>query len=192
MLFKQPRVTIPVAHQSASGEWWTPAPYADMARAVMGRIDLDPASCAEANLNIRATQYFDIAMNGLTQSWFGCIWLNPPYTREGTQRHFVKKLFEEWNAGCIEQAIVLLNANSIGSSWFDPLEAFPTCIKRSPRIRFIPATERQIENPKRPGNDNVFVYLGPNVGAFIKIFEAIGRLYLPANRQCPQCGATRR
>jgi ParB family chromosome partitioning protein len=174
MLFKQPQFTIPVSHQSGSSEWWTPPLYADKAREVMGRIDLDPASCAGANENIRATQFYDISTNGLVQIWFGCIWMNPPYTRSGIQGKFVQKLMDEYKADRVEQAIVLLNANSIASTWFTPLHDFPMCIKRSPRIEFIPAIERQIEDPKHPGNDNVFVYLGPNIDRFVKIFEAVG------------------
>ena len=192
MLFKQPRPAVPVAHQSNSGEWWTPAePYPGMARAVMNRIDLDPASCAGANENIRALTFYDAHTNGLAHVWFGCIWLNPPYTRGGMgsmQARFIKKLMEEWKASRVEQAIVLLNANSIASGWFTPLHDFPMCIKRSPRIEFIPATERQIKNPERPGNDNVFVYLGPNVRAFVETFKAIGPVFMPANGQCALCG----
>jgi ParB family chromosome partitioning protein len=190
MLFKQPHTTVPVAHQSNSSEWWTPALYSGMARTVMGRIDLDPASCAEANLNICAARFFDIDINGLLQAWRGCVWLNPPYTRGGIgsmQAHFIKKLMEEWEAEHVEQAIVLLNANSIAAGWFTPLHDFPMCIKRSPRIEFIPATKRQIKNPERPGNDNVFVYLGPNAGAFVEVFKPIGPVYIPVNRQCAQC-----
>jgi hypothetical protein len=87
---------------------------------------------------------------------------------------------DEWKARHIEQAIVLLNANSIAAKWFTPLHDFPMCIRRSPRIEFIPATERQIVNPESPGNDNVFVYLGPNIGAFIETFETVGPVFTRA------------
>jgi hypothetical protein len=151
----------------------------------MRSIDLDPASCAGANENIRATQFYDIHMDGLVQVWFGCIWMNPPYARSGIQGKFVQKMIDEWKAGRVEQAIVLLNANSIASTWFTPLHDFPMCIKRSPRIEFIPATERQIVNPKRPGNDNVFVYLGPRIDAFVEIFETIGPVFTRAKPFAP-------
>jgi ParB family chromosome partitioning protein len=78
MLFKQPQVTIAVSHQSGSSEWWPPPLYADMARRVMGRIDLDPASCAGANENISATQFYDVHTDGLAHDWFGRVFLNPP------------------------------------------------------------------------------------------------------------------
>jgi hypothetical protein len=42
---------------SASAEWFTPACYIEAVRAVLGTIDLDPASCEEANRIVGATRY---------------------------------------------------------------------------------------------------------------------------------------
>jgi ParB family chromosome partitioning protein len=39
----------------------------EAARATMGGIDLDPASCALANARVKATTYFDENTNGLLQ-----------------------------------------------------------------------------------------------------------------------------
>ena len=47
----------------------------------MGGIDLDPASCAEANKIVQAKQFYSQRDDGLKQPWFGRIWLNPPYGR---------------------------------------------------------------------------------------------------------------
>ena len=41
--------TLSAKHSSASQEWYTPAPILERVRAVLGPIDLDPASCEEAN-----------------------------------------------------------------------------------------------------------------------------------------------
>lgn len=62
-------------------EFYTPAHWITAARDSMnGRIDLDPASCAMANLYIKATKYYDKYENGLNQEWQGNVWCNPPFS----------------------------------------------------------------------------------------------------------------
>ncbi len=65
-------------HSNRSAEWWTPRDYADAAHEVMGGIDLDPFSCAEANQVIRALLYFDKSDDGLAHPWSGNVFVNPP------------------------------------------------------------------------------------------------------------------
>jgi len=63
-----------------SDEWYTPAEYIEAARAVMGDIDLDPATCAAAQEMIRARTFLTKEDDGLTRPWHGRVWLNPPYS----------------------------------------------------------------------------------------------------------------
>jgi hypothetical protein len=65
-------------HTSDSDAWFTPPEIIEAARATMGGIDLDPASCARANEHVRATQFFDKEANGFTRPWHGKVFLNPP------------------------------------------------------------------------------------------------------------------
>ena len=69
--------------QSDQNDWRTPRKYLDAARAVMGEIDLDPASSAEANETVRAIQFYTENENGLGQPWKGRVWLNPPFGDAG-------------------------------------------------------------------------------------------------------------
>ena len=156
--------------QANSVEWWTPSIYIETARKVMGGIDLDPASIAEANLTVKAKRFFDRAVNGLTKEWSGRIWLNPPYGRE--VQPFIEKLLDEWRSGHVSQAVVLLNSNSIESMWFVPLRQFPLCIPRG-RIHFI---SPDIE-PRSATHGSVFVYCGNRHLAFARHFCKIGDIF---------------
>lgn len=84
-----------VANNSGNNEWYTPAAYIEAARAVMGRIDLDPASSEIANRTVGAKTYFTAESDGLNQSWseHNTIWMNPPYSSNLVGK-FAKKFTE--------------------------------------------------------------------------------------------------
>lgn len=98
-------------------EFYTPSHVIEIARACMGGIDLDPASCAAANETVRAATFYSIKDDGLKQPWFGRVWLNPPFWNLATQ--FVRKAVEEIKAGRIDEVIILLKANAIPTGWFN-------------------------------------------------------------------------
>ena len=70
-----------------NNEWYTPAVIIQS----LGEFDLDPATSLEAyRLNRSAKNYYTIQEDGLKQSWYGRIWLNPPYSSPLAQQ-FLKK-----------------------------------------------------------------------------------------------------
>lgn len=156
--------------QANSIEWWTPGAYAELARRVMGGIDLDPASCAEANKTIRARSFFCREDDGLTKQWHGRLWLNPPYGKDA--RLFVQRLLSEREAGRVKQAIVLLNCNSVETKWFEPLRRFLLCFPRG-RIHFISPNSAVTSAT----HGSVFVYLGNRQRAFVKTFSSVGDVF---------------
>src|SRR5262249_56141272 len=66
-------------HNTGYYEWYTPARYIELAREVLGEIDLDPASSAKAQEIVKAQRYFTLEQDGLIRPWHGRVWLNPPY-----------------------------------------------------------------------------------------------------------------
>jgi ParB family chromosome partitioning protein len=153
---------------SKSAEWFTPECYIEAAREVLGDIDLDPASCELANQTVRASQFFDAQANGLTQQWYGRIFMNPPYRRDRIQGRFVTKLINEYRAVRVTEGIVLIG-NRTECSWFRPLWQFPLCFTDH-RIAFVsPAGLKD-----SPVNANVFAYLGRNVAKFKDVFSRFG------------------
>ena len=152
---------------SASVEWYTPARYIEAAAKVLGDIDLDPASSKKANKVVGAAKFYSEADDGLSREWHGRVWLNPPYGKGSGL--FTTKLVEEYDAGNVTAAILLLNAYGFDSAWFQPLWQFPICFTDH-RIVFTSPTRGE----GGPANANIFVYLGKGVKRFASTFADFG------------------
>ncbi|MEO9030509.1 MAG: DNA N-6-adenine-methyltransferase [Ktedonobacteraceae bacterium] len=169
------RATTRKAGSLMSNEWYTPAKYIEAARAVLGEIDLDPASCAFANQVVKAKQFYTQEDNGLMHPWNGRIWLNPPYgkTQQGQAsnlEYFTRYLVEQYQCGNAIEAILLIPVNT-ATRWFDALWQYPICFPRS-RIRFY--------NEHGPSDGisfgTCFVYLGAHEKHFIEVFHHFGHI----------------
>jgi hypothetical protein len=160
----------PVTLNTDNPEWYTPPEYIEAAREVMGRIDLDPASCAAANQTVQADIYWTKEDDGLSYPWVGRVWLNPPYGK--ACRDFVAKLVDEYESGHLLSAILLVNGTSFETAWFQPLYNYPICFHNG-RINFIPGASDS-ENGATHGS--VFVYFGPDKAKFINRFKQFGRI----------------
>lgn len=151
----------------------TPPELVDMARRVMGRIDLDPASCQEANeLFVRADRFYDEKEDGLAKSWSSAaLWLNPPYSSRGAYE-FARKFAEESRK--IEQAVVLVNSATGTRAFrylFDNCDAMCFCNRR---IQFLdPSGLRSQSNNSK---EQLFFYRGRRLSRFNKVFSDIGRV----------------
>lgn len=167
----------PFGDRHATAEWYTPPALIEMARVVMGRIDLDPASSPLPQTWIQADTFYTKETNGLTQPWYGKVWCNPPYGTPSTRlmaREFLEKAIAEYTDNRIEAAILLLNRT--GAKWYvDLFEEIPGICHVTKRINFIDA---QGEEQKSPRYYNDVLYLGTNVKQFEEVFEGIGRVTL--------------
>jgi len=156
------------APNSGEEEWFTPAQYIEAARMVMGGIDLDPASCAEAQVVVQAAQWFSRADDGLSLSWHGRVWLNPPYSYPAVER-FTEKLCIELATGAVEQAVMVVN-NCTDTGWFHATQsnAALLCFTRG-RIRFYGPGSGDA-----PLQGQAFFYFGERVDEFREVFGAFG------------------
>lgn len=166
-------------NQSLSNEWYTPPEYIEAARAVMGSIDLDPASCEYANQTVRATQIYTIENSGLDHDWHGRVWLNPPYGRDDdntpNQRVWSERLIMQHGEGHVSQAVMLVNAVT-DRAWFQALWNYPICFAEK-RIKFY----SQDDEIGQPTHGNALVYFGENVTAFYEHFAPFGRVIMPVH-----------
>ncbi len=158
---------------TGENEWYTPSEYAGMARDVMGGIDLDPASCEQANEAIGATTFYTKEDDGLTKEWTGRVFLNPPYNRD-LMPAFVGKLKTSFIDGDVKQA-VLLSHNNTDTTWFHSLTSASSaiCFPKK-RIKFY-----RDDEVAAPTNGQAFFYLGDRVEKFIEVFRDIGFVVRP-------------
>lgn len=131
-----------VANSNPSEEWFTPTEILMAARSFLGEIDLDPASCAEANERVGATVFFSRTDDGLVMDWEAVgegrglrVWMNHPYHRDHNSL-WVDKLVSMYERGVVGEACCLVYAN-FETSWFRPLRRYPMCLLNK-RVKHVP------------------------------------------------------
>lgn len=178
----QPVEVTVFSHKSV--EYFTPPEFVEAARSVMGEIDLDPASCDEAQQTVGAGTYYTKDTDGLSQPWHGRVWLNPPYSKTGArsnQEIWSRRLADEYKAGSVTEAVLLVKA-ALGYNWFEELwYDWPVCFVKT-RLSFIR------ENGDDSGQSKMgtaLMYFGENVDAFTDVFREFGRVILPTDGYGP-------
>jgi phage N-6-adenine-methyltransferase len=161
-----------------SNSWYTPSQYIEMAREVMGSIDLDPFSSESANQCVKAERYFDIDVDAHKQVWFdesGTVFMNPPYGR-GEMKQAVETFLANWTKGSISEAIVLVN-NATDTKWFQSLhkELAAMCVV-SGRIAFENNDGKHVSGNTR---GQIFLYFGENNKTFFEVFNSLGCISYP-------------
>jgi len=196
------RTRTAARHSSDSPEWFTPRPLVEAAREVLGGIDLDPASHAEANKIIQAGRIYDERANGLRRPWSGRVFLNPP---GGLVAEFWHRLIDAWDGrdgqkitaaiwiGFSIEQLQTLQGYDVRS----PL-AFPLCIPER-RIPFVESSAKRelrrqaLEEENRgrrreglelkkwkeaaaPSHANYVTYIGRAPARFAKVFGTFGEV----------------
>lgn len=168
----------------------TPPEFIEVVRSVLGDIDLDPASDAEANERVKATSFFSKEDDGLKHDWVGRVFLNPPggrldpYTLQPTKSPvkavssvalWWAKLIYELQSGRVTEAVFIafsLEALMTTQKFAPllPVTAFPFCV---PSKRYDYAACGSAKNGSPPGASAI-VYLGDRYTNFAAEVSRLG------------------
>lgn len=162
-IVKRPHVSF----NNGNNEWYTPADIIEAARAVMGSIDIDPASNDIAQKVVKAKIYYTAETNGLNKKWTGNVWLNPPYASELIGK-FVDKLIKEQEH--YEQAIILVN-NATETEWFRKIISIASavCFPKG-RVKFYLPDGKT----GAPLQGQAILYIGASPKKFTDTFLKVG------------------
>ena len=176
-------------HSMDSPEWYTPVPFVEAAREVMGVINLDPATHVDANAIVQAECYFTADDDGLKQTWQGNVFLNPP---GGLVNEFWKHLLSQhqvtqaiWIGYSLEQ----LQTLQLSGAPLTPLD-FSMCVpnrriafveneaKRTARIAKLTAQGKKPNQKSQPSHANYITYIGPERERFSEVFSLFGKVVI--------------
>jgi phage N-6-adenine-methyltransferase len=171
----------PESDLNEGDEWYTPSWLIEKAKWVMGGIDIDPASCAEAQKTVQAAKYFDKSYMGgaLGINWVyhngpnwapARVWLNPPYSHPLIEQ-FIERLLQQIEAGYVGEAILLVNNNTETAWWHKAASAAAVTFTFRSRVFFWRPGREDATSPRQ---GQTAFYFGPNALKFIEVFKDKG------------------
>jgi hypothetical protein len=138
-----------------------------MAREVLKRIDVDPASSYEANKTVGASRIITKEQNGLSTEWGpGTVFLNPPGGRCGSRslaEAFWDRLVRhsEDERGFLGAVFIGFSIEALATTQRSrrPILSYPICVPRR-RIAFVPGFSGPgAAEKKSPSHANVIAYI---------------------------------
>ena len=154
-------------------EWYTRPEIIDLAREVLGHINVDPASNLIAQEWIKADTFFTEDTNGLDKPWKGKVWVNPPYSSSLIKK-FTKKFLDEYINGNMVEGIMLTNSGT-DTLWNIPLQKGLQAYTNG-RISFL---QPDLTEKGKGSRGQLFTYLGPNPKKFIEVFTRDNFCWIP-------------
>jgi hypothetical protein len=135
---------------SRSNEYGTPPHIIQMAREVLGQIDLDPATSENFNQIVQAAKFYTENDFGLLQHWGGKVFLNPPGGTGGVQQKWFAKLKHHVDAGDVEAAVFVGFNISLLRTSQHLLGGCSICVPKD-RLKFLITTEELWDKSQNKG-----------------------------------------
>jgi phage N-6-adenine-methyltransferase len=166
-----------------SNEWYTPSHVIELARLVLGTIDLDPASSLVANETVKAAKIYTVEDDGLSKPWSGKVWCNPPYAGVSD---WCEKMRLSYGAGEIEEGLLLVNANT-ETRFFQSSLSAPVCLIRRRLVFYNPNVTEE-----KPVIGSAVFYFGRKLDVFLEHFSTLGTVLVKAVDSCSHTGTRTR
>lgn len=176
-----------IHHSSVSVEWYTPEWLVNRCRTILGNIDCDPCSCNEAQKVVRATECFGIIDDGLTQSWYGNVFMNPPGgwatpevaakwgSRSNAQCWYAKLAHEMGQGNTLNAIVLCFNLDTLRA--LQPKA--PICILKR-RVKFDKVEDGQRIQGGSPAHGTGLILLSDSVEMrklLVKEMSSVGACY---------------
>ena len=131
-----------------SVEWYTPQWLFD---ALDVRFDLDPCAAKNRDGCVPADRFYRLPEHdGLSEPWFGRVWLNPPYGKQTGS--WIERLAQHGNG-------IALVFSRTSTRWFQQIAARTSAVCFiSKRVRFVNGTTGLAAG--HPGADSVLIAFG--------------------------------
>ncbi len=166
---------IGTSKSKKSVEWYTPSWVFER---LALNFDLDPASPHDMDTAVPAVSKYTIFDDGLSRSWSGCVWLNPPYGK--TTPIWMSKMVEHNNG-------IALVFSRIDAKWFqNALVAASAVLFVSGRIQFVPGIEN-ITKKSRCGAGSAFFAFGDECANALSNLRDRGFFIMPLNDASRGC-----
>jgi hypothetical protein len=163
---------------SRSEDWYTHKEIVDLVHELYGGPpDLDPMSCAEANLTVKALEFYSAEDDGLNHRWYGKMLWNPPWggaDASAAKKRGLVKLLQAYESSVVTECVCVLNANATTTAWFAPLLSFPVCFPPRRIAHYGPDGKGG-----SPNSGTVIIYVGRQVDRFAEVFSGLGAIMVP-------------
>jgi len=142
---------FPLPSSAVSGhksvEWYTPKWIFDELRL---SFDLDPSSPHDAATHVPTRHAYTVFDNGLTNPWFGRVWLNPPF---GPDIGFwVRRLIEHGHG-------IALTFSRTDAAWCqEAMQAAHATLFLAGRVEFVPGHENRHKRSRSGAGTVLFAF----------------------------------